>query len=173
MDTFPTEAAGTYYVPSTKSRNPTGKLLSAYTNLRHTLANVGIIARETRHLSNIAESQVAEEVLVEVSDAIMLIRSEVDVDHEQIMDAWKMTHEIRQRDLKSLISTSEYMNRYPVLKQINGHEFVSFLSFSGEDSILKIYFFTTARSGCSHQVSFAFNNRLQAKICTDFYKNVI
>ena len=129
VDTFPTEAAGTYYVPSSKSRNPTGKLLSAYTNLRHSLANVGIIAREIRQSSNIVESDVIEEVLVEVIDAMELIQNEVDVDQEQIMDAWKLTHESRKRDLKSLISTSEYLNRYPVLKQINGFEFVSFLSF--------------------------------------------
>ena len=46
-----------------------------------------------------------EEVLVE--DAIELIQNEVNVDQIQMMVAWKLIHESRQKDLKSLISTSE------------------------------------------------------------------
>ncbi|CRK98913.1 CLUMA_CG012019, isoform A [Clunio marinus] len=49
VELFPTETIGTYYVPSHKGSSPTGKLFSCYRNLRNTLAQVGLISRDTRN----------------------------------------------------------------------------------------------------------------------------
>jgi hypothetical protein len=125
VEVFPTEAAGTYYIPSEKSRNPTGKLLSSYSNLRQILASVGIIARDPRHSSNSSIQEVLVPT-VEIIDATTLIESDAFESEEQLIDGWKLTHESRQKDLKSTISTSDYMGRYPFLKQLNGYELVSF-----------------------------------------------
>lgn len=130
VEVFPTEAAGTYYVPSEKSKNPTGKLLSSYSNIRHTLASVGIIARDSRQSQgSVATTQV--EVSIEVLEAVEVIQSETFEDKDLLVQCWQITHEKRQEDIKSQsISTSEYMGRYPYLREINGYELVlfSFLS---------------------------------------------
>ena len=52
--------------------------MSANTNLRHSLANDGIIAREIRQPSNIAESGVIEEV-IDAMDAYRFISSNFEV----------------------------------------------------------------------------------------------
>ena len=43
MEVFPTETAGTYYNASSNGKTPTGKLISAFSNLRHSLGDAGLI----------------------------------------------------------------------------------------------------------------------------------
>ena len=64
VEAFETEAAGTYYTPSRKGGVPTGKLYSCYSNLRNSLASVGLIARETRNFA-LSSVQVATDQFVE------------------------------------------------------------------------------------------------------------
>jgi hypothetical protein len=59
VEIFETEIAETYYSPSAKGKVPTGKLYSSYSNLRNSLASVGLIAREskTSHVSSVPVHQ--------------------------------------------------------------------------------------------------------------------
>ena len=121
-EVFTTETAGTYYNASSNGKNPTGKLMSAFSNLRHSLGDAGLINRDTRNTtSNVIQ---AIEVQPEELDALIIIQAE-EWNKEQLLDAWKLTHDSRQKDLKTNISTSQYMEQYPFLRQPNGYELVS------------------------------------------------
>ena len=114
---FPSEAQETYYAPQSKSKNPTGKLMSSYSNLRNTLADVGIITREHHRPSHNLSALKTTEVTTQVTTASEIVSAEEWEDEEKIRDAWSLTYERRQKDLKPIISTSDYMDRYPYLLQ--------------------------------------------------------
>jgi hypothetical protein len=127
---FTTEAAGTYFTASVNGNNQTGKLVSCYSNSRHLLADVGIIARVNRRSTLNETLPVVLEVIPDVIDALVLIASDEWEDKESLHQAWNMTHASRQNDLKTEISTSAYLGKYPFLRQPNGYELVrEFASF--------------------------------------------
>ena len=112
QECFPTETSGTYYVSPSKGRNPTGKLLSSYANLRHSLAEVGIISRTNRRsLCPQSPSFEAVEMEFQETDAQQIIESEV-INEEDLEEAWKLTFEHRQKILKTSISTVTYIEKY-------------------------------------------------------------
>ena len=125
-EAFPSEAQGTYYAPPSKSKNPTGKLMSSYSNLRNILADVGIITREQSRSSHSLSVLETAELTTQEIPASEIVSAEEWEDEEKIKDAWGLTYERRQEDLKSNISTSDYMGRYPYLLQPKGYELVSY-----------------------------------------------
>ena len=161
---FPTEVSGTYYVSSSKGKNPLGKLLSCYSNLRHSLAEVGLIDRESRRsLSNTLPIEPFQQD-ANVFDAQNVIESE-EWNEDQLFEAWEFTHKKRQKDLKSNISTSEYMGRYPSLKQPRGFKLVSFFV----QQIAKKTHFEKylASARCKPEVSFVIGRKLSGTLFFD------
>ena len=71
---FPTETAGTYYNASFNGKTPTGKLMSALSNLRHSLGDAGLINRDTRNTTSIVIQAI--EVQPEKPDALIIIQAE-------------------------------------------------------------------------------------------------
>ena len=66
----------------------------------------------------------AVEVQVEETDAQNVIESE-DVDEKTMEEAWRMTHTLRQKTLKTNITTLDYMKKFPLLKRPDGFKLVS------------------------------------------------
>lgn len=144
VEAFPTEVAGTYYNSSEKSKNPTGKLLSSYSNLRHLLMNVGLIERNlrfSRHLEPVALQNTTD---IEVIEASEVIKNQDYVDKDQLVECWKLTHEKRQEDLKSNFSTHEYMEQYPYLRENDGYELVCVTILTCRMILLNSYFLIQA-----------------------------
>lgn len=127
IDVFPTEAIGTYYVPPSKGKNPSGKLMSCYSNTRHLLADVGILVRDVRQ-RNVQNDLEIYEVQPEELNADEIIQADEWGDEEQLKEAWKLTYQLRQDLLKTNISSADYLGRYPFSKQPNGYELVSITS---------------------------------------------
>ena len=75
-EAFPSEAQGTYYAPPSKSKNPIGKLMSSYSNLRNILTDVGIITREQRRSShNLSVLETAELTTQEITYELIMKNS--------------------------------------------------------------------------------------------------
>lgn len=91
------------------------------------MSAVGLIAREARNNLNSSltnASTLPIEVLPEILDAKGVIESEDFETVETLKEAWLLTREEREKLLKTLISTSDYMHKYPYLKTPAGYELV-------------------------------------------------
>lgn len=130
---FETEAIGTFYSPSKKGDAPTGKLFSSYSNLRNALASVRLITRESRKSQGNVTILETVEIVTEpdVEEAMKILEKDKFENLEEISSAWSRTSEARDSILTSDISTSDYLRKFPIMKDVQGVELVSFLvSFS-------------------------------------------
>ena len=101
--------------------------MSSYSNLRNILADVGnITIEEHRRSSHNLSVLETTEVTTQVVTASEIVSAEEWEDEEKIKHAWSLTYERRQEDLKSNISASDYMDRYPYLLQPKDYEHVSY-----------------------------------------------
>lgn len=123
---FETETAKTYYNPPSKGKVPTGKLFSCYSNLRTALSSVGLIARETRKSSSNLRNETTEpiEIAREIVDAQAVIESINFEDFDVLLEAWKLTLSEREKILKTTISTSDFLHKYPYLTEPLGYQLV-------------------------------------------------
>jgi hypothetical protein len=96
------------------------------------MSAVGIIAREARTSNlNTSVSAAANNILtVEEVDAMTTVEGTDFEDFELLSEAWNLTFESRDEMLKTQLSTSDYMNKFPFLSQPLGYELVrTFLSW--------------------------------------------
>jgi hypothetical protein len=121
---FPSETSGTYYTPSYRGQVPIGKLFSCYSNLRNSLASVGMIARETRKSNpvlNVKEEQLSDS---EEIDKLGIVKSTNFDNVDIFFDAWKISIKKRELLLAKSTSTSEYLASFPYLKEPLGYKLV-------------------------------------------------
>lgn len=97
--------------------------------MRNMLAECGMIARETRRRKDETPPLTRAEAEAENSEPDLLEAIEVieqdDLDDRHLLEtAWALTVQYRQKLLTTDISTSEYMNRYPCLRDMAGYRLV-------------------------------------------------
>lgn len=134
---FPGEPQSSWFVPAQNSKVAKGMLYSAYQNLRTLLSKHDLIKRRTRQIKtnvNLTVSSIrtldASSSNVEIDEKFRFIQSSV-LPLNELIDAWRVTHSLRMDLLNDPeLSTSQYINKFPILSESNGHEVVFFIFFS-------------------------------------------
>lgn len=91
------------------------------------LAEVGLIARESRRNNSLDHDNEIDVSEIEDPDLIRALAFVEGNDYEDpalVSAAWSTSFEERQKLLKSNVSTSDYMNRYPCLRHPMGYQLV-------------------------------------------------
>ncbi|CRK98914.1 CLUMA_CG011975, isoform A, partial [Clunio marinus] len=121
---FPTEIPGTFYNSSYKSSMPTGKLHSAYLNIRNALVEVKIITRErrSRREPSLSPDETDESTTDHLENSFHITESENIGELNTIKSAWEKSYSERQKFLSSKkFSISNYINLYPFLRGPQGY----------------------------------------------------
>lgn len=134
---FQIEEASTYYVPYTDSGKTTarGKLYSQYISYRRKLSSRNVITLREKKKKNTDTSNDAtppKQLGVDVSEttALGILKIEVDVNSERVLNAWNCLFNYRQRKLATEISTNDLISEFPILSQKDSYKLVSFIKNS-------------------------------------------
>lgn len=129
---FPFETSATYYIPYGLSgkNTPVGKLYQQYTQYRRKLASRGVIKireRKTKSQDSTDEPPNKKQLDVDSSEslALAILKTEVNVDDDRVINAWKCTSGYRKKRLASAIATIDLLSEFPILSQKDSYKLVS------------------------------------------------
>lgn len=126
---FPGQQQGAWFTPAQNGKVAKGMLYSAYVNLRTFLSKHKIIKIRPRQIKTnvVMTSVLTDESSVEIVERFQFIQSNV-LPFNELVDAWKVTHLLRMDLLNDPeLSTSQYINKFPIFSESNSHEVVIFV----------------------------------------------
>lgn len=132
VEIFPTEVKETYFIPSEKGRNATGKLYNAYVNTRAEIIDSGLLGTNRRNTERSdksdspMKSQPSKSLVTpeQFSGALAVCQSLDFKNLQQLFEKWDSSYHQRQNILKDR-SALEYFNMFPYLKESSGYKLVS------------------------------------------------
>lgn len=137
----------TYYTPYGDSgkTTPSGKLYQQYTRYRKLLGGRGVIQiRERKTKAKDSSDEPPRKQLdLDSSEslALAILKTEVNVNDDRVINAWKCTKVYRQERIKSSLPTTELLAEFPILSQKEAYKLVRqkhYKTFLSNTIILKI-----------------------------------
>lgn len=131
---FQFEEASTFYVPYNETGKTTagGKLYTQYVSYRKKLGSRNVIQlrqKKKKSLDTDNDATPPKQLGTDISETLALgiLKVEVDVDDEKVLNAWNLLFNYRQKKLATDILTCDLIAEFPILTQKDSYKLVSFI----------------------------------------------